>query len=292
MRTPKYVIAKYIADLARMEPRNVGVIVWTPDGIEARFAAEKSDRPGDIDGRSIPSFITSPSAYRQWIQFWRSELEKTEIETAEGKACVPQGSPDYLAALQSWNRGNFVLVEGGFLLDSIQGDDLGGLADHLYQTLVEATGTDEQRDPTLDELCERLIAETQLTNDPHFISRFPVTCAIATNTNETFEFSHAYRNGTLQRLYQRVPFSRRKRLLRKTVHDSAWMLEKVIEANVVSREQSGVLVYASDELQAEPAIGEALSVLATVSRVLNLRDYDVVKSEFHGLPSLTGSNVP
>ena len=39
MNTPKYLIAKYIPDLNRMEPRNIGIVVWSPEGIEARFLA-------------------------------------------------------------------------------------------------------------------------------------------------------------------------------------------------------------------------------------------------------------
>ena len=286
MNPPKYLIAKYIPDLARMEPRNVGIIVWSPDGVEARFLAEKISQPGLIDGRSIPSFVESANAFRQWIEFWRAELQKPEVETVDGHR-VPQSSPEFLAALQSWNRGNFVLAEAGFLLDPVQADDLTDLADHLFQTLVDSPASDDVRDPTLDEICDRLIGETNLSQDPHFVSRYPVECSIATNTTETFEFSHAYRNGTLQRLYQRVPFPKRKRDLRKTVHDSAWMLEKVIGANVISREQSGILVYATDELQNEKPIQEALHVLATVGRVLNLSDYETVRAEFQALPLLT-----
>lgn len=55
MNTPRYLIAKYIPDLRRMEPRNIGVIVWSPQGVAARFAAEKADTDGDVDGRSLPS---------------------------------------------------------------------------------------------------------------------------------------------------------------------------------------------------------------------------------------------
>ena len=53
--------------------------------------------------------------------------------------------------------------------------------------------------------------------------------------------------------------------VRKTVHDSAWMLEKVIQNRLVTREQSGVLVFVTDGQQAEPAIDEALRVLSSVT---------------------------
>ena len=39
MNKTQYLLAKYIPDMHRFEPRNIGVIVWSPDGIEARFLA-------------------------------------------------------------------------------------------------------------------------------------------------------------------------------------------------------------------------------------------------------------
>ena len=39
MNTTKYLFAKYIADLHCFEPRNIGVIVWSPTSMEARFLA-------------------------------------------------------------------------------------------------------------------------------------------------------------------------------------------------------------------------------------------------------------
>jgi hypothetical protein len=106
-----------------------------------------------------------------------------------------------------------------------------------------------------------------------------VTCEIKTGTSEQFEFSHAYVNGTVW-LYQRVPLSKRKRNLRKTVHDSAWMLEKAIGAGIVNRDRSGALLYVPDEQKGEPLIDEAIRVLDSVTRVLNLRDYERVRREF------------
>ena len=287
MSTPRYLIAKYIPDLQRVEPRNIGVIVWAPGVAAARFAAEKADRPGEVDGRSIPSFVTSPSAYKQWIRYWCNELAKDDIAPVGGGPRVNRSSGDFLATLQSSSKGNFVLVEGGYLLDSVDADDLPQLADHLYGMLVDATGTDETRDPTLDEVCDQLIRETGLDRDPYFQSRYPVTCRVAEGTDEPYEFSHAYGNGTPQRLYQRMPFLKKKTLYRKTVHDSAWMFEKVISAGIIGRNQGAVLVYATDEQKADSDIERSLRVLASVTRVFDLSDIEAARTEFESLPALT-----
>src|SRR5205814_776714 len=124
MKPPHYLIAKYIPDLRRMEPRNIGVVVWTPGAVDARFVAEKPDHPGQLDRRSIPSFVTSPDAFRQWVVYWRREMEKSEIEPVAGGARVARSSPEYLSTLMSGNRGNFHLVEGGVLLDPLEPEEL------------------------------------------------------------------------------------------------------------------------------------------------------------------------
>jgi hypothetical protein len=288
MSSPQYLIAKYIPDLQRVEPRNIGVIIWAPSAVEARFVAEKYDRPGEVDGRSIPPFVTSASAYKQWIRYWRDELQKVEIAPIAGGPKVSQGSRDYLAALQSSSKGNFVLVEGGYLLDEVDADALPAVADQLYATLVEPGALDEPRDPTLDEVCEQLIQEVGLDRDPNFRSRYTVNCRVAEETEEPYEFSHAYENGCLQRLYQRVPFPKKRTLFRKTIHDSAWMFEKVVQANIIQRDQGAALVYANEEQRADPEIERSLRVLGSVTRVLNLNDREAAQNEFASLSALIG----
>lgn len=56
MSSNRYFVAKYIPDLLRNEPRNFGVILWTPDGVAARFLAEERERPGEIDGRRASAY--------------------------------------------------------------------------------------------------------------------------------------------------------------------------------------------------------------------------------------------
>ncbi len=283
MNTVKYLVAKYIPDLQRMEPRNIGVLVWSPDGIEARFAAEKDNRPGDVDGRSIPPYVNSPSAYRQWIKFWRSELQGHEIFVGASSATVSQDSPEYIEAFKLNCRGNFVLVDGGILLDELGEDELPHFADYLFTALVDHSGVEEARDVTLDEVCKELIGRANLTADPYFRQRYRLDCPIADNATEEFEFSYAYENGSLQRLYQQVPLAKRKKQLRKNFHDSAWMFEKVIKARLIEPEQGAALVYVNEEEQEEQEIDRLLRALGSVTPVLNLYDPDHARSVFQGL---------
>jgi hypothetical protein len=286
MKTPRYLIAKYIPDLRRMEPRNIGVVVWTPEAVDARFVAEKPDRPGQLAGRDIPTFVTSPDVFRQWIAYWRREMEKTEIDPVLGGARVARSSPEFLSALMSGNRGNFQLVEGGFLLDPLEPEELPALVDHLYGTLVETTGPEEPRDPSLDEVCKQLIRETQLEDDPQFRQRYEVDCPLGEKVDERFEFSYGFGNGAPVRLYQRLPIPklpRQKHFLHKNVNDAAWKFSCVVRAALITKDCGGVLVNPTDEQKDNPEIERAFRVLATVTRVLDLSQesqYQALRDEF------------
>jgi hypothetical protein len=279
MNESKYLIAKYISDLRRVEPRNIGVILWTPSGTAARFLAEKPERCGEVDGRSIPPFVTSATAYKQWIEFWRHELENNEMESVQdsGKRASRSVSA-FLDILVESNKGNFVLTEGGFLLDPIE--DIDEAADFLFNTLVETNAQEQPRDVTLDEVCERLIEKSNLSRDANFHNGFPVKCEV-----ETFEFSYAYRNGSIKRLYQRVPLSRQQAMRQKNVHDAAWMFERVTESNIVKRHDAVSLVFVPEGQSGESDVDRWLQVLNTVSRVVNVGDEQTALREFEGLPA-------
>jgi hypothetical protein len=285
-KTPKYLLAKYIPDLRRGEPRNIGVIVWSPEGVEARFLAEKENRLGDVDGRSVPPFVTSITAYKQWVAYWRTEIDKSEIEPATGGKRVEKASDQFLETLQAANKGNFVLEHGGEILDQVSEEELSKWASHLFVTLVESSGQDEPRDPTLDEVCNELLETSELIANPNFHNQFRVKCQIK-GVEEEYTFSHAYKNGKLERLYQRVPFpKRRKGILKKNVHDAAWTFEKIIEARIIDQAKTAALVYVSDEQRGDPEIERSIDVLKSVTNVLDLRDHENVLKEFQQLSLL------
>jgi hypothetical protein len=270
---PRYFVAKHISDLQRMEPRNVGVIVWTSAAGAGRFLAEKRGAPGDIDGRSIPPFVASASAYKQWVAFWRSELSNKP--SSSGRALNR-----WAESLKQTSRGSFWLAEGGVILGNAQEQDVFELADDLFAQLVEPSVPEDSRDLALDQVADDLIRRLRLTRNECFHSRYQVSCSVAPNVSEKFEFSHAYKNGTLKRLYQRVPLAGKRTPLRRAVHDSAWMFEKVVQQRIVSRDQAVALVFATREQRKDPAVSWSFDVLGSVARLANLADPDEALSVF------------
>lgn len=285
MNATKYLLAKYIADLHRFEPRNIGVIVWSPTGIEARFLAEFPNRPGEVDGRSIPGFVTSPSAYKQWVRYWRDALSGPSFKPLNGGGVLSSSSPGFIEALQQTGRGNFVLVDAGSVLDVVGEEELPTLADQLFAQLVEANAPDEPRDLDLDLVCDGLLERSHLINHKNFYTNYPVRCAV-NGVEEEYVFSHAFANGTLQRLYQRLAIPKGKARLRKNVHDAAWSFEQVFKQRIVQPENAGVLVYVTEEQQSQPDVDKSLRLLGSLTRVINLRDERLGQQEFEPLAKL------
>lgn len=275
----RYLVAKYISDLQRMEPRNVGIVLWASGKVSARFLGEKADDPGKVDGRTVPGFIASTAAYKQWVEFWRAQLGN---QTSSGF------SESGLNSLKDASRGNFLLVDGGLILEEISPTYLPKLTNDLFQRLVDTTSSEDPKDPILEQIANNWIKELGLARSEHFRSRYEVVCPIAPKVEERFEFSHAYTANGIQKLYQRVPLTRRYSHLRRTVHDSAWMFEKVIQQGIVRRDQAVALVYATDELMQDPEIRRSFNVLSSVASVANLADQSQAIEAFNiqGVPKL------
>src|SRR5215475_13621550 len=95
--TIRYLVVRYIPDLARKEPRNIGVVLASHFGVAAKFLGEKDGR---LDLRSVRSFVSHTGTYKQWIDYWRYVISQ-------------DGSSDEkLDRIISSSRGNFMATEG------------------------------------------------------------------------------------------------------------------------------------------------------------------------------------
>ena len=146
-------IAKYAADLIRMEPRNAGVVVWSPEGIVARFLGEQSD--GKV---RAPGIVPKEDrhAYKEWISYWRIMLSKDEIKSDSGER-IHKSSPDFIRILQSKSKSSFMLVDAGFMRGTVNANELSEIANECFDTLVQ--------EPDVDRLREHKMALRKATNE-------------------------------------------------------------------------------------------------------------------------------
>lgn len=272
MNPTKYFLAKYIPDMHRFEPRNIGVVIWSPLGIEARFLAEKANRPGDVDRRSIPDWVTSHNAYRQWVRYWRDAVSENSIEPLRGGELIPASSPAFMDALRETAQGNFMLLESGSVMNSVGEEDLPAVANQLFAQLVqEASAAEEPKDRSFEARCDELLMKSQLKAHRHFHDRYPVKYTVR-GVEEEYVFSHALANGTIERLFQRFSIPKKKLQIQKSRDAMAWTLESLINNQKITPEQALLIVDETPERQSETEVEKTLKLLGSLSRVVNIQD--------------------
>lgn len=280
MNTTKYFLAKYIPDMHRFEPRNIGVVIWSPFGIEARFLAENLSRPGDVDGRSIPDWVTSHNAYRQWVRYWREALSAYSIEPLRAGELIPASSPAFMEALRETAQGNFVLTEAGAVMDQVGESDLPAVANQLFAQLVqEASSPDEPKDRSFEERCDELLARTQLKSHRHFQDRYPVKCTVR-GVEEEYVFSHALANGAIDYLFQRFPIPKTKGRIQKSRDAMAWILESLTNAQLITADKAVLIVDATPEQQNQTEVEKTIRLLGSMSRIVNVFDEPQAEAVF------------
>ncbi len=282
----RYLLAKYIPDIQRFEPVNIGVIVWSNGSTRARFYGEIYGRPGQISGGRVPKNWPLP-AYRQWVAYWCKQLDQGAITPATGGKPVSKTSSEFIDVLTASNRGNFLLSDGGIVLDDVGQESLSELAEDLFCRLVEDPSKAEERYPSLQMQVNLCLEEAGLKGDSNLIPQFSVECQIG-NFFEKFEFSYAYKNGSLRRLYQTVPLGQSPKTNRKNIHDSCWMFEKVVKAKVIDQQHGAAIISVGPELLDEAETRRMIEVLESTTRVLNIEVPGALFAEFSSLPSLAG----
>ncbi len=278
----QYLVAKYVPDLFRFEPRNIGIIVWHAGQSAARFWGEKPGQPGEIDGRAKPPFIASDSTYRHWIRYWRESICSEAFVSPDSGQVIARSSPDIIQGLTESGTGNFHLVHAGEILEVVEPGGLQDLADDLFARLVLAKA-DETSDPTLASLVDQLIRRHDLAQKKHFKMNYPVHCRLDSFT-EDYNFSYAVVNGKPNRLYQTVSLPpKNEGWIKKSADSTAWMFEKVAQAKILDASRLTALVYVTEET---PALSNAVSVMRSVGRVLNLSDTGAAEAEFRQIAQL------
>lgn len=123
---PVIMLAKFVPDLHRVEPRNIGVVVWDNGRVAYRFLGAYKDRINP------PTFVPEDSrhAYREWITFWRMQLRRDTIRKRSGVR-VKRESPEFLEVLSSKSKPRFMLVEAAKLFDTLNGQ-LGAARDDYF----------------------------------------------------------------------------------------------------------------------------------------------------------------
>ena len=233
---PRYLVAKYAPDLSRMEPRNIGVIVWDNGRVAARFLdCEDAD------------FVRNQELYRRWRGFWKTEISKDTIQVG-GRKKVDRADPGFVDELCRTQKGHFLLFDAGRIHDATPDEDLHDVASFLFDELVSLSRLPAPRrpGPTFREKCRTVIDLSGLTrrNDwkgPQEV-QFPVR-----NTEQHFQFHYVKGNGKPNTIGHRVRITNRE-----NVNSAAFLFEWLLASKTIQDERHlFALVDMSDGANAE-----------------------------------------
>lgn len=263
---PQVLVAKFVPDVARNEPRNVGVFLATSGRVVARFLAESLDTPGKLVSR-VPVLETKQDrdAYREWISYWRISMDRMG-------ASMPV--TERVQRLQDSSKSQFLVVRSGFLRKPVMDAELDNEIDLLFQRLVDdpdktegkfdATSTGRQLQTETNKLFKR----TGFSSRPDFHSKYPVVCPI-TGTNETLGFYFDYG------LHRVKPVSLLQKVLvekPQSLNSALFMFQSVQSGLQIPRDQCASLVYVEPKSAGARVVRSGLKVMASYSQVINVVD--------------------
>lgn len=229
--TSRFVLAKYVPDLDRMEPRNIGVVLWSKGKLCARFLPEDK----------AASIVEEIDTYRRWVEFWSDTISGDSIEPRRGPS-VSTSSSTCVDALLSNQEGNFILVDAGEVMQRLRGREVAKATDFLFGELV-ATRT--LRDPRVDRKkfdvqCVEVLRASGIAMLPNFKPKFSVPCLV-NGVQIPVHFSYGLGLDVPEALMQRAHLASEE-----SITSSYMKIQSVFQAGLLTRNRCVALYRKSD----------------------------------------------
>jgi len=256
LTTPRFLVAKYIPDLARMEPKNIGVVLWRPGTVLARF----------LQSREAAKFVSDIDVYDRWISHWSQAIATGEVRVKR-RDNVTKDSDDFLCALQGTQKGNYVLAEGGEMMQKLARTKIPAALDFLFHQLVgDATAPgiveSEHRSHAMASICNRLFSEAGLSDRRDFVRTPQIECQVGAAVREFKPHYGILPNKQPHAIWHRVDITHIK-----DVDSTAFMFDNLVRKGVVAgKDRCGTMVHGDIEEQ----VKGALATLAEVSTIINV----------------------
>lgn len=261
-----------------MEPRNIGVILWTDGAVAARF----------MRAADAKRLVADVQTYQRWVNFWESEVQKGLLKL-NGKA-VSKESPSFLTELQKTAKGNYALYEAGFVTDRISGEDMDDAVDFLFAELVHAPASQKENAAEPEDFkttCDRLFQNTDLFKRPDFMKSYEVPFK-AYGVLRHFTFDYGFGDVAHPKsIFQRVLLARHQ-----SVESTAFALEWFAKSpKRVEKSHRGVIVDTS-AAQLKPAqVESGVAILESLATVVDLSNPDRAAESLLEIAGTNGDGV-
>ena len=171
----KWLIAKYIPDMRRREPQNIGIILLKDEKPYLRFRG-RNKADGKIDGNKT-KFQKSVDNYRAWVSYWEHAAIKGGLD-----GLLRRPRPD----------DNFILEFGGERIIGSDSTEPEAFADELYSQLVEADIIENgvAREVSVETAIDRIFRKLDISEK---VEKDPVLPSV--DNDERIFFDFRYKNG-------------------------------------------------------------------------------------------------
>lgn len=266
MNDSRFLVAKYVPDLRRMEPRNFGVVLWSNGNVAFKFLP-----------REDASFVGDLETYDRWCKFWEEKLGE-DVLSVPRISPVDKSDPAFLDAFMRTQGGSYLLFQGGDVLEHVATDKVGEAAKFLFEEIVSTESDkkpDEKSEDQLNSKSKEVFERLGIWSRPDF-HKGNDACRVRCRIHDVWKiipFHYALGDGDPRAVFQRV---------RPDV-ESSWQLamyrfEALLKSNKYKKQQCAALIHATREQLADRNFKDTLSILGDVAIVTNLTNQRSAKS--------------
>jgi len=254
----QYLIAKYSADVRRMELRNIGIILAAGDTVVSRFLSEEDAQ-----------FVNDINVYRRWVAYWNGVISG-ERPIPVNSAKIAKTDSRFMAELLKTQDGNYRLFDGGSVLDNVSAEDIDAAADYLFKELVsvEKKSVIETPHDQLKVTTNELMEAAGLLDREDFQTPYKVVCQIG-RVQKPLIFDYAViRAQKVRSVFQRVKVHGQQ-----SVCSSAFMFEQLTESAGFKRKNCAALINADDDELTSDEIRSNIDLLEDRATIINVANY-------------------
>lgn len=271
--TPVYLVAKYVQDVFRMEPINIGVILWSNGRAASRFlGVSLHNGMIEVNGSRLRNWCNSREAYEQWIEYWMEKMAQAAT-VSDGKGFIDE------MTITNRNAGNYWMVEGGILLDELEPDNLESAVDELFGQLVPSS-EQSPKETSFSKTCTSLLRKSPLWDLEGFHANHSIACKYFGTTEITLEFSYTVANGRPKSVMERVPYFSNESRWAKRVYESAWKMERAVAGCAIHKKNALVLIDNQERYSQSARGKELLKIISHVGKPIDVSNSKFALQEF------------
>lgn len=261
----RYLVAKYVRDVQRLESVNIGVILWAPKGTKAMFVP-----PEEVVACKT---VRDISVYKRWVKHWNGLLDQEHASFYRGKT-VPRSNPEFLDVLLESQQGNYVLFDGGVIEENIGAAEIEHATKFLYERLVSRpefrAAAAKKR---IGAMSIEALEGAGITDLPGYQKALHIKCrALGVQQDLVFDFGVKHRKKPDMLMLQ-IAVDKQQ-----SVTSGAFKFDWVAKQKIVNKDRCVALVC-DEETSKNKSSQMSIKMLKTVAKVVNVANKEEASDE-------------